>query len=570
MRTKFLVGTIAVLVSYFMLTPAKAQWKFSPDVGTKFAASSLNEYISAAKPVTDGAGGAIVVFRKGDTNGEPIHAQRISVQGEVLWGDITTPKPVCTLTSDKFIEHAIADGKGGIYISWGDIRRSVSGDIYIQHLDSNGNALWQVNGIKVNGNSSRDIYGSKMCASEANGVIITWHENSYANNRFTYGKVFAQKYNSLGMAQWAANGVAVCTDTAVHVNPDIVSDGAGGAMIAFTDNRNSSIDMYGAYNNLDIYAQRISSTGSLLWTNNGAAVSTEPMNQEFYQRFRGERSVVADGSGGMIALFRNSFQSYFSHSFVAQRINASGIKQWPNAGVIVANQNDDIHFVNMASDGAGGLVASWINDHYYNPILYAQRILSDGNTGWVNNGVRVVQEPFLFFNYPEMCEDGNGAYIFTWDSYRYSSWIVKAQKIDNGGIPQWGYDGRDINTNPTPIQEYPLYQNPNPRVVKSRGDSAIFFWHDQRNFAISKTDIYAAMADGNGSLVNSNAFITNGNGNWNNPAIWKDGIVPLIGSDVIVKHHITVTANSSCNSLKIEQPNGKVTVAAGVDLKVLH
>lgn len=66
-----------------------------------------------------------------------------------------------------------------------------------------------------------------------------------------------------------------------------------------------------------------------------------------------------------------------------------------------------------------------------------------------------------------------------------------------------------------------------------------------------------------------NTFTTIAAGDWNNPAIWCNGVVPPNNQNVIVKHNITVTADATCNSLTILNP-AVVTVNAGINLNILH
>jgi len=66
-----------------------------------------------------------------------------------------------------------------------------------------------------------------------------------------------------------------------------------------------------------------------------------------------------------------------------------------------------------------------------------------------------------------------------------------------------------------------------------------------------------------------NAFITVKDGDWNNPATWKDNIVPSATDDVIVENNVTISSNETCNSLKVVSP-GSVTVLTGFNLTVLH
>ncbi len=84
-----------------------------------------------------------------------------------------------------------------------------------------------------------------------------------------------QKINSAGTTQWTGNGTAICKAIWGQTTPQIASDGAGGAIITWEDWRSST--------NADIYAQKINSAGVVQWTANGTAISTATDNQNNHQ-----------------------------------------------------------------------------------------------------------------------------------------------------------------------------------------------------------------------------------------------------------------------------------------------
>jgi len=56
-------------------------------------------------------------------------------------------------------------------------------------------------------------------------------------------------------------------------------------------------------------------------------------------------------------------------------------------------------------------------------------------------------------------------------------------------------------------------------------------------------------------------------GPWSSSAVWSNGDVPGINTNVVITHAVTVTQDANCNSLKIISP-GSVTVSPGVKLNV--
>jgi hypothetical protein len=74
-----------------------------------------------------------------------------------------------------------------------------------------------------------------------------------------------RRVDAAGIPQWTANGVALCTVAREQSGPAIVTDGAGGAIVAWQDTRGG---------NYDIYVQRVNASGVPQWTADGVALCT--------------------------------------------------------------------------------------------------------------------------------------------------------------------------------------------------------------------------------------------------------------------------------------------------------
>lgn len=541
-----------------------AQWNSSAAGGTLVVNAVTAENYQVA--VTDGANGSIIIFQSDNgTVVSNLYAQRINSNGQVQWGAANNPKPVCIHSSEKYIDNIMPDGSGGVYIAWYDYRRgALTSDLYIQHINSNGDPLWTVNGIKVNSNTDRDAGEVRMCSDGGTGVIVTWGESVYDDNLLltTYSQLFVQKFSSAGVAQWTADGVEVSTVSSLRAGASVVPDGSGGVIVAFADARNSNQAENDIFDNIDIYAQRINSSGALLWTNDGKAVCTTPYNQMIAGEYLQSKASVTDGAAGMVILFDDYTGNNDGNSkYYAQRLNASGAIQWAAAGVPVCASGGAKSLMNSVSDGAGGMVSFWSEDRNSNSVynLYAQRILTNGTPNWAADGIKLVDLLGGYIGYGNgMTEDGTGNYIVAWTD---NNNVLKAQKINNSGAIQWGVTNKDICNN---SGAFPTL----PSLVKSDAGATIISWLDNRDFNTSSTNIYAAKLDNLGYLVSSNAYITVANGNWNVGATWLGGIVPPANADVRVRHTVVITANASCNSLRVELPAGNLTVNAGMKLTV--
>ena len=139
------------------------------------------------------------------------------------------------------------------------------------------------------------------------GVIITW-EDCRAGSAIR--DIYAQRVNATGIVQWTANGVPVCTAANSQYGPQIIPDGKNGAIITWYDYRNYDIQ------GVDTFAQRISSSGTALWTADGAAISAADLHQMYPK-------IASDNSGGAIIIWEDS-RSVSAVDIYAQGVSTSG------------------------------------------------------------------------------------------------------------------------------------------------------------------------------------------------------------------------------------------------------
>jgi hypothetical protein len=172
---------------------------------------------------------------------------------------------VCTASDDQVTPTIASDGSGGAIITWLDFRSSSDYDIYAQQVSTAGVTGWTSNG-EIICNASGDQGNNVVIADGSGGAIITWRDT----RSDAAGDIYIQLVNAAGIVQWTANGEAVCTITGQQAGPVIVTDGSGGAIIAWSDYRSS---------NHDLYAQSIDATGSAVWTAGGIVLSNATDHQ---------------------------------------------------------------------------------------------------------------------------------------------------------------------------------------------------------------------------------------------------------------------------------------------------
>src|SRR5690349_7539481 len=223
---------------------AAASWPSDPTTNVPLCLATGSQVSPAA--VADGKGGAIVAWDDQRGGTYDVYMQRVDARGTAKWA--SDGVPLCALANDQ-IEPALAsDGLGGAIIAWADSRCATSYDVYAQRVDSTGTPKWTTNGIAI-ANLANAQLQPRILADGSGGAFLTWTDERIGAG---FGRICVQHINSAGAAQWTANGVITNNSGSGQNYPRIVSDGAGGLVVAWEDYRNG---------NQDIFAQHVLATG---------------------------------------------------------------------------------------------------------------------------------------------------------------------------------------------------------------------------------------------------------------------------------------------------------------------
>lgn len=365
---------------------------------------------SEPRLASDGAGGAIITWTD-HRSGYNIYAQRINSSGVVQW---TSDGVIVTAAgNDQGTPQIISDGTSGAIIAWIDYRSGTNYDIYAQRMDTSGTAQWTTDGVAIC-TAAGDQGGPQLISDGSNGAIMVWTDSRAGND-----DIYARRINSSGTPQWTVDGEGVTTATGSQTTPQLVSDGAGGAIITWMDKRNGT-------NNEDIYAQRLNSSGAAQWTANGIGVSNASANQH-------EPQLISDGAGGAIITWtdrRNSGVSFFD--IYAQRIDSSGAPLWTVDGDAVTTAGGDQAVSQLVSDGSGGAIIIWSEGYQGgSDDVFAQRINSSGLPQWTANGV-AISTAVNAQNTPQLVSSGGGT-IIVWSDLRDDTGDIYASEVNSGG-----------------------------------------------------------------------------------------------------------------------------------------
>jgi hypothetical protein len=423
--------------------PAWTQWARN---GVLVCGEDNNQYYQ--KIIPDGAEGAIIVWMDYRSGSEwDIYGNRVEKDGNVYGSGL----PVCTAAGDQGEPQIIPDGTGGAIAVWLDFR-SGSGyyDIYAQRVDGTGTARWTADGIPICvGSFDKPVV--RIVPDGSGGGIIVWADT----RRGGQSDIYAQHVTGDGDTLWAANGMPVDTSVNDQWSPEVVSDGAGGAIIVWIDSRTGGNILYG---------QRIDGDGNLLWGPNAVQLCSDGTYQTFVQ------VVAASGGGACLSWEENR---YGNDEVFAQKLDEDGNVLWQADGVIVCPYHSSKYDPQLAEDGSGGAILAWYDERDLdNYPVYAQRIDADGNLAWSPDGIMVF--PRYGDCDPRITADGAGGMIAALDMYLDDNLPtdIYAQRLDHDGSVLWGPKGAAVCLAPEG-------QYCTELTTDGRG-GAIITWYDYR------------------------------------------------------------------------------------------
>src|SRR5206468_4759124 len=130
---------------------------------------------------------------------------------------------------------------GGAIVAWADGRTGADYDIYVQRVDGAGAPQWIDDGVVLCGASGNQL-NPQVASDAAGGAIVAWQD--LRGGGTTVSDIYARRVDGAGTPQWTADGVALCAAAGSQRFPQITADGAGGAIVAWEDRRGTSADIY--------------------------------------------------------------------------------------------------------------------------------------------------------------------------------------------------------------------------------------------------------------------------------------------------------------------------------------
>ncbi len=177
-----------------------------------------------------------------------VFVQAFDLDGNILWGDSGLRITETPSIHEKF--SSVAPGPdGSIYVLW-DSGTWIDTNVLCQRIDASGNLVYPVDGLPFADGTGKQERGQGIAGDHGNllGIFLDY------SVEFSDSDIIARSLAADGTVEWTTE---IDMRTGSQKTPLILSDGAGGAFITYTDFSNGSDD--------DVYGQHLLADGSIAW-----------------------------------------------------------------------------------------------------------------------------------------------------------------------------------------------------------------------------------------------------------------------------------------------------------------
>lgn len=185
----------------------------------------------------DGSGGAFIAWIDGRAGlgTQGLYAQHLDAAGTPVWA--ADGLGLCSLPGDQPVNHILTDGTGGAFVVWNDDRTG-TWQVYAQRVNASGTGTWTANGVCLGTGAGRE--DSPCLASDgAGGIFLAWRDGRNADEQ-----MYGQHLLADGTKAWSAGGLQISSAPGGQFSPDIAPEGAHGAVVIWQDLRSPTSHLY--------------------------------------------------------------------------------------------------------------------------------------------------------------------------------------------------------------------------------------------------------------------------------------------------------------------------------------
>jgi len=315
-----------------------------------------------------------------------------------------------------------------------------NGDSYIGYFSNEtGNYNIRLQRLDSQGNELWAGNGILISDNTSDSWLTDWdmaadnHDNfimTWQDIRNGTNNAYAYLVSPEGTLLWGDNGIALSNNSSFNASPKVVCTAAGNAVFAWSSDN-------------VIILQKINTAGEKQWGPNGITLGTA--NRLIWPQMLpvGEDDIILkyfEDSGPINAPTRH---------VLAQRYNSAGTPVWASPTVVsdaggISAWTQIFPFIN---DGNDGFYIAWHDDRDFNTLasVWVHHINADGVAQYADNGVEATSNSSYNHFYPHLaCPSGSTDLYVYWNEMNSLQTLrgLYGQKISSAGAVQWGSGGK--------------------------------------------------------------------------------------------------------------------------------
>lgn len=368
----------------------------------------------------DAGNNAIIVFSDkrqavpGDTTVNP-YAYKISPSGQFLWGpDGVTLSPQPS-TYQMWPKAAVLSDQSVAFVWWYFYPQTRTTWLKIQRVSSTG-VVQYTNPIDIQSPDGKRYQYPNIVHSDNGNFIVSWvygpkdTVGSFVPDNVS---VFCNKYNSAGSTVWGTTPKTVYTETGNHIPiymiPTVISDGNNGIVIGF---------YYTTSTTILSSVQRFTSAGTQIYGNNGILLSTSDLRMHIEPKLC-VNSSTNDIFAFYTDVFPPTSQDF--EVITGQRLSSSGSRLWGDNGISFS-QADTVSIFGIGCNVKDTNVVVTFNTQFYGPVYTLYKGFSVGPSGLLQWGGTMKNLSDVMSNkfYTNSTMTTGGMTICSWEDTRNS------------------------------------------------------------------------------------------------------------------------------------------------------
>ncbi len=228
---------------------------------TLFQTPTYSDFESASC-VADGQGGCYIAASLYDANFMLVSVtMRVNANCEPVWQN---PVVVVDPQREVMPRRVFSSNDGSCIVVYID-RLWPNTNVKAVRIQPDGTIRWT---SLLHRNAVPDFRFGSVQTDHSGGAIVVWQSNNSEQSR---NMILAQRVNASGDPMWGVDGVTIGETNWPLESMSMDVDPVGNATIAWS--------IYDNEGNSDVFAQRVSHSGELMWGDSGLVICDEPLGQ---------------------------------------------------------------------------------------------------------------------------------------------------------------------------------------------------------------------------------------------------------------------------------------------------